>query len=350
MALLLTTTSLPPHPEKILQQGRRLGFTDGRVHLRHMMAGWLPEEPHAGFHRAALGVGRAVIEPADARERDRARAHGAGLQRDVEVAIDQPLGADDLGRLPDRHDFRMRGGIAIGQGPVGGRGDDLVIPDDDASDRHFAGFSSIFRRFQRQIHERRGHHASYHRTKPATGSAFSKRGYRFCVRLRLILSARATAMTPIHPADAPFHRTPRTNSCPATTTKTTIPAAGVIAPRVARAAPAPSAGRTRSSANVKAARRAARAKASGAPMPESPTAPNPKASSRKVPGPMPRSPMPARASLLPAIVRRAAMGIASARAGIGRSRIGQGVIGLPVIGLPVIGPRVIVRNASTGMT
>src|SRR6185437_10951682 len=67
------------------------------------------------------------------------------------------------------------------------------------SDRNFAGFSGVFRLFQRQIHERRGSHASYHRKKPATRNAFSKSGYRFCVRMRLEPRARALSLCqPVH--------------------------------------------------------------------------------------------------------------------------------------------------------
>ena len=62
----------------------------------------------------------------------------------------------------------MRGRIAVGQGAVAGRGDHLLATHDHAADRDFAGFSGIFGRFQRQIHERRRGHASYHRNKPAT--------------------------------------------------------------------------------------------------------------------------------------------------------------------------------------
>ena len=176
------------------ESGRRFGLADRRINLRHVVAGRLRKKPHAGIHRAALGVGGAVIEPPDPGERNRARTHGAGLQRDIEVAVDQPFGPDRLGRLPYRQDLGMRGRVAVGQRPVAGRGNHLVIPDDDAPDRNFAGFSGVFGRFQRQIHERRGSHASYHRKKPAMRAAFSKRGYRFCVRMRLEPSARALSL------------------------------------------------------------------------------------------------------------------------------------------------------------
>ena len=44
--------------------------------------------------RTAFGIGSAEIEAADAGEGDRRGAHGAGLERDIEVAIDQALAAE----------------------------------------------------------------------------------------------------------------------------------------------------------------------------------------------------------------------------------------------------------------
>src|SRR3954447_19933885 len=185
------------------------------------MAGRCGEEPHAGLDRAALGIGRAVIEPPDPCKGDRARTHGARLQRDVEVAVDQPLAADLLGRLAQRNDFGMGRWVLVGQRPIGGGGNDLVIVDHHASDRNLARFSGVFGRFERQIHERRGFHASYHCQKPATSSAFSKSGYRFCLSMRIGTSAHNAFWPPPK----------RDYSCPATATKTTIPAAGVIGAR-----------------------------------------------------------------------------------------------------------------------
>ena len=124
----------------------------------------------------------------------------------------------------------VRGRIAVGQRPVAGGGDHLVTPDDDASDRNFAGFSGVFGRFQRQIHERRDSHASYHRKKPAKRAAFSKRGYRFCVRMRLERSARALLAMTAHPLLIANYWYPRDHSCPAIATKTTISAAGATGP------------------------------------------------------------------------------------------------------------------------
>src|SRR4051794_20880703 len=176
VSLIRATGPSPPHLEKLLEQRRRFGLAYGRINLRHVVAGRLRKEPHAGIHRAALGIGRAVIEPADPGERNSACAHGAGLQGDIEVAIDQPLGPDGLGRLPDRQNFGMCRRIAVGQRPIAGGGDHLVTPDDDAPDRNFAGFSGVFGGFLWQIHERKDSYASVYRKKTVKRGPLSKTG------------------------------------------------------------------------------------------------------------------------------------------------------------------------------
>jgi len=139
-----------------------------------MVAGGGGVETHAGFDRTTLGVGGAVIEPADSGKRDGGRAHGAGLERDIEIAIDQPLAADLVGGSTNGENFGVGGRIAIGESAVPGGGNDLAVPHDDAADRHLPGCAGVFGRFQGQIHERRCVHASYLETKAAKRAAFSK--------------------------------------------------------------------------------------------------------------------------------------------------------------------------------
>src|SRR2546423_1151952 len=239
--MLSGSTRSPPRLEKIPQQRCRLALADPGIDLRHVVAGWRSKEPHARFYRAALGIGRAVIQPPYPRERDRGGAHRARLQRYIQVAIDQPLAADDFGGEPDGENFGMRGGIPLGQGAVSGRGDDLIVAHDHASDRHFAGFSCCFGRFQRQIHERRCGHASSLRENSVTTSAFSKSGTRFCVRMRCEANSARIFVMSACPRSTwlPIHLYPKRDlSCPATKIKTTIRAAGVIGPSAARVVPA----------------------------------------------------------------------------------------------------------------
>ena len=93
--------------KKSSQQRRRLGLADAAIDLGPVQAGRRGEIAHAVLDRAALGIGGAVIEPPDAGERDRRRAHRAGLERHVEIAVDEPLAAERLrrprGSPPSRH-------------------------------------------------------------------------------------------------------------------------------------------------------------------------------------------------------------------------------------------------------
>src|SRR6185437_3202949 len=100
------------------------------------------------------GIGGAIIEAANARERDRAGAHRTGLERDIEVAIDEPLRAKRRTRRPDGDHLGMRGRIVVGERAVAGARDNRAIMDDDAADRDFAAAAGRARFFQRQIHER----------------------------------------------------------------------------------------------------------------------------------------------------------------------------------------------------
>jgi len=170
---------LPSRSKKRLQHRRSLALANGRVHLRHMVAGGGGIEPHTGIDGAALGICRAVIEPADAGEGDGGRAHGAGLERDIEIAIDEPLAADLFRGGANGENFGMCSRVAVGERPVPGGRDHDAVPHDDAADRHLPGLFSRFGRFQGQIHERRCVHVSYLETKAAKRAAFSKGVDRF---------------------------------------------------------------------------------------------------------------------------------------------------------------------------
>src|SRR3954452_11272534 len=82
-SLIRATGPSPPHLEKLLEQRRRFGLAYGRINFRHVVARRLRKKTDPGIHRAALRIRGAVIEPADPGKRNRARAHGAGLQGDV---------------------------------------------------------------------------------------------------------------------------------------------------------------------------------------------------------------------------------------------------------------------------
>ena len=71
----------------------------------------------------------------------------------MQVAIGQALRAELSRRGADRDQFGVSGRVAIGDGAVAGRGDDVAIAHDHAADRHLAEGLRLARLVQRQIHE-----------------------------------------------------------------------------------------------------------------------------------------------------------------------------------------------------
>ena len=74
----------------IIVEGQHLGaffFADAAYDFRPVMAGGLLKQARAVFHAAALGIIGTKIQPANACKADGLRAHGAWLQRDIEVTF-----------------------------------------------------------------------------------------------------------------------------------------------------------------------------------------------------------------------------------------------------------------------
>ena len=99
----------PAKKSRSSARGARL--LDPAVDLGRVVAGRLAEDARPVLDATALGVGRAEVEPPDARERDGRRAHRAGLQRDVEVGVRQPLRSERGAGRADRQHLGVRGRI-----------------------------------------------------------------------------------------------------------------------------------------------------------------------------------------------------------------------------------------------
>ena len=95
------------------------GFEDAGDEAGAVDEVWVVEDAEDGL-AAALGVGEPVDDHGDAREDDRARAHGTGfLCREENGALKSPV-AEGGGRLRDGLHFRMGRGVAEGLGLVVG--------------------------------------------------------------------------------------------------------------------------------------------------------------------------------------------------------------------------------------
>src|SRR4029078_1749029 len=71
------------------------------------MAGLLVVDAWALLDRPHLFIAHREIEAPDAGEGDRRRAHGAGLERDIEIAKPQTLAAETRRRFPYRQELGM---------------------------------------------------------------------------------------------------------------------------------------------------------------------------------------------------------------------------------------------------
>ena len=123
-----------------------------------MVAGRRRKEAHTADHRAALFVGSAEIEPADAGEGNRRRAHGAGFERHVEVGVAEALCRKRRGGIADRQHLGMRGRVVEFAGAVACLRDHRFAERDDRADRHFATRRGGFRLRKRDLHEIRPLH------------------------------------------------------------------------------------------------------------------------------------------------------------------------------------------------
>ena len=117
------------------------------------------KKPNAGFYGSSLRVGGAIIEAANSRMGDCTRTHGAGLNRDIEIAVGKTVPRERFCSRAKDKNLRVRGGILVSQSAVSGTGNDFAILHDDSAHRHLARAHRGDRHLQRQIHEIRLAHS-----------------------------------------------------------------------------------------------------------------------------------------------------------------------------------------------
>ncbi len=119
-----------------------------------MVAIGLIEETHTVFDRTALGIVSAEIEPAQAGMGDGTGAHGAGLERHIEIAAIEPARAAHGKRGANGQQLGMGGGIGQRLHAVALGREDAVALDDDGAHRGFAGSGSLLGEAQGDLHGR----------------------------------------------------------------------------------------------------------------------------------------------------------------------------------------------------
>jgi 23S rRNA pseudouridine2605 synthase len=118
-----------------------------------MVARRLSEKPRAVLNRPALFILRREIEPPDACERDRRRAHGTGLQRHVEIATREALLLGGSACLADDQHLGMGARIAQLARPVARLRQNIALrADKNCSHRNFTTRGGGPRLCERDVH------------------------------------------------------------------------------------------------------------------------------------------------------------------------------------------------------
>ena len=142
--------------KKLLQDGLRLAFADALIDLRRVEAGRRVKKAPIMGDRTRLEIGSAIIKPPDAGERNRRRAHRAGFQRDIKVALGQPRHFQRRKASFEGEHFGMSGRVFEMAHLVSGLSDDAAAHalDEAGTDRHFIKCGGLLSLFQRDVHKR----------------------------------------------------------------------------------------------------------------------------------------------------------------------------------------------------
>ena len=131
----------PSRGEEVTQQGTALTGENPADDFGAVVQASVPQHVPERSHGPGLGIFGPVDQPGQPGRRHRPGAHRAWLEGDDERQPGQPPAAQSPGRLPDRDDLRMRGGVVVYLPAVAGpRYDRARLVEDDRTDRHVLRF------------------------------------------------------------------------------------------------------------------------------------------------------------------------------------------------------------------
>jgi len=145
-------SALAPFGKEFFEQGGGFVGGDAGIYFWFMVQGRLFKQTGAMRHRAALGIVRAIIKPRDAGMGNRPGTHGAGFQRDPQIASGQAVIAQKRCCLSNGYDFGMCGWVVAFHRAIGTAPDNDPVLDDDRANGHFAVHSRRPRKIERFIH------------------------------------------------------------------------------------------------------------------------------------------------------------------------------------------------------
>ena len=135
------------------EEGGALLLEDAARDLDVVVEKPLSEEVHPAARGAGFRVVRAEDDSADARVYHRTRAHGTGLQGDIDVAVFQPPVAEGFCRALQRHDLGMADGGIFPLLEVAPLGDDAAVLYDDGAHGHLVRLGALGGELQRPPHK-----------------------------------------------------------------------------------------------------------------------------------------------------------------------------------------------------
>ncbi len=122
-----------------MEHGGGFGGEDAGGHFDFVVEARIGKDFEAGADGAALGVVGAVDEARDAGLNDRAGAHAAGLDGDVERCVREAIVAEESCGFTKHDDFSVGGGVIVTDSAIAGTRENLSVVNQDGSDGHFAG-------------------------------------------------------------------------------------------------------------------------------------------------------------------------------------------------------------------
>ncbi len=144
---------LPSVPKKVLHQLARFIGENAGCDFDAVIQSFVIAKPKERFDGAKAFIRGAVNEPLDAGVDQSTGAHNAGFDGCIQGRAGQSIIADLCRRLPQNQDFSMSCRIAIGDGPVKSRGEQIsLFVDQTSSNRHFAKLPRGEGRVKRNLH------------------------------------------------------------------------------------------------------------------------------------------------------------------------------------------------------
>jgi hypothetical protein len=128
----------PSIPEKILQQLGAFFREHTRNDFHLMIQRRVIQHLQNRFHRACLRISSSVNQARYSSLDQRTCAHGAWLNGDVELTLEQPMISNTRARIPQGDDLSVRTGVSVGQVTVAPATDNFVTQHYNSPYRHLA--------------------------------------------------------------------------------------------------------------------------------------------------------------------------------------------------------------------